>query len=257
MTTLSPVFFTTSTCFCHRPTIIFLPKSSQPIKFHYLKSTRNGNFHQNCLTIELCAYRRKGFLPEAMRITENGILWGDEKKLRLQKRVVLVKFNQFPDNFNGGSGGGGDKRDDGTTARVLVNLALAVGLTYLTMTGQLGWVLDTIVSLWLLAIIIPVVGLGAFLWWAGRDIIQDSCPNCGNAFQVFKSTLNDEPQLCPYCAQPFSVEGNKFVKEPINFSSKRSTPFGQIFDDFSPWSREEKSASSSVVDVEAEVKDAE
>uniref|UniRef100_A0A803MH70 Uncharacterized protein n=1 Tax=Chenopodium quinoa TaxID=63459 RepID=A0A803MH70_CHEQI len=253
MTTLSPVFFTTSTCFCHRPTIIFLPKSSQPIKFHYLKSTRNGNFHQNCLTIELCAYRRKGFLPEAMRITENGILWGDEKKLRLQKRVVLVKFNQFPDNFNGGSGGGGDKRDDGTTARVLVNLALAVGLTYLTMTGQLGWVLDTIVSLWLLAIIIPVVGLGAFLWYLYGVYI---C-SVQTVVMLFRSTLNDEPQLCPYCAQPFSVEGNKFVKEPINFSSKRSTPFGQIFDDFSPWSREEKSASSSVVDVEAEVKDAE
>ncbi|KNA15458.1 hypothetical protein SOVF_098120 [Spinacia oleracea] len=245
MTTLSPLSITIP---INRPRSKFLPKSLQPIKFYHLNCTKNGVFRQNCIKIELCAYRRRGVL----QTSKDGILWGDRKKLRLQKRVVLVKFNQFPNNFNGG----GDKRDDGTTARVLGNLALAVGLTYLSFTGQLGWVLDTIVSLWLLAIIVPVVGFGVFLWWAGRDIIQDSCPSCGNAFQVFKSTLNDEPQLCPYCTQPFSVEGKKFVKEPINFSSKRSTPFGQTFDDFSPRSRKDKNASTSVVDIEAEVKDA-
>ncbi|KMT13006.1 hypothetical protein BVRB_4g087210 [Beta vulgaris subsp. vulgaris] len=199
-----------------------------------------GSFPQNCSNIKLCTLRNQGFL--------HGVRTSD---LRRQKRVVLVKFNQFP-NFNGGN----DKRDDGTSARVLVNLALAVGLTYLTMTGQLGWVLDTIVSLWLLAIIVPVVGFGIFLWWAGRDIIQDSCPNCGNTFQVFKSSLTDELQLCPYCSQPFSVEENEFVKEPLK-SSKRSTPFGQTSDDFSPWSKKGKNASTSVVDIEAEVKDAE
>lgn len=250
MTTLSPLPIK-----FNRPRSNYLPKSPQPIKFYHLKYTKIGSFCQNCLEINLCAYRKKGFL-HGVGTSKDGILWGEKKELRLQKRVVLVKFNQFPDNFNGG-GGGGDKRDDGTTARVLGNLALAVGLTYLTMTGQLGWVLDTIVSLWLLAVIVPIVGLGAFLWWAGRDMIQDNCPNCGNAFQVFKSSLNDAPQLCPYCTQPFSVEGNRFVKEPINFSSKRSTPFGQTFDNFSPWSRKEMNASASVVDVEAEVKDAE
>ncbi|PHU16927.1 Endoplasmic reticulum oxidoreductin-1 [Capsicum chinense] len=38
----------------------------------------------------------------------------------------------------------------GIIVRVLSNLVLAIGLTYLTMTGQLGWVLDAIVSVWLL-----------------------------------------------------------------------------------------------------------
>lgn len=187
-------------------------------------------------------------------MNKDGILWG-EPKLKREKRVV--KNKGF--GFNGGEGGGGGGRrekDDGTTARVLGNLALAVGLTYLTMTGQLGWVLDTIVSLWLLAFIIPVVGIGAFLWWAGRDMIQGTCPNCGNAFQVFKSSLSDELQLCPFCSQPFSVEGNEFVNEPTKFSSKRSTPSGQTFDDFSPWSRKGKDISTTIVDVEAEVKDA-
>lgn len=67
---------------------------------------------------------------------------------RKKKRMVLVKNNQGF-GFNGGGGGGGG-RDNGATARLLGNLALAIGLTYLSMTGQLGWILDAIVSIWVL-----------------------------------------------------------------------------------------------------------
>ncbi|XP_057539390.1 uncharacterized protein LOC130817604 isoform X1 [Amaranthus tricolor] len=256
MTIFSPLSIATSTCTCnknpiHIPKCNFLPKSLLPIKIYYLRCTKIGAFSQNMLKKKLYAYRN-GFL-HGVRTNKDGILGGEKKRFRVQKRVVLVKFNQ---GFNFNGGGGGDRRGDGTTARVLGNLALAVGLTYLTMTGQLGWVLDTIVSLWLLAIILPIVGIGVFLWWAGRDIVQSTCPNCGNPFQVFKSTLQDEVQLCPYCSQPFSVEGNEFVKEPIQFS-KRSSPFGQPFDDLLTQSKTGKNASKFVVDVEAEVKDAE
>lgn len=198
-------------------------------------------------------------------------LWGDNKdaifnRVELwtsKKRVGLARFSQGF-GFNGGDGGGGrgGGRGDGTTARVLGNLALAVGLTYLSMTGQLGWifdavgwVLDTLISLWLLAVVIPIIGLGAFLWWVGRDMIQGTCPNCGNEFQVFKSTLNDEVQLCPFCTQPFSVAGDEFVKEPVKFSNA-SSPFGQSFNDFVPKSGKGKVSSSAVVDIEAEIKDA-
>lgn len=79
-----------------------------------------------------------------------GILLKDEWWKR-KKRVVVVRSNKgFGFNFNGfgGEGGGGGGRDDGATARLVGNLALAIGLTYLSMTGQLGWVLDAIVSIW-------------------------------------------------------------------------------------------------------------
>ncbi|KAK2975334.1 hypothetical protein RJ640_004534 [Escallonia rubra] len=144
--------------------------------------------------------------------------------------MVVVRLNQ-QFRFNGGGGGGGG--DNGNTARLLGNIAFAIGLTYLSVTGQLGWVLDAIVSVWLLAVILPIVGLGAFIWWAGRDIVQSSCPNCGNDFQIFKSTLNDDLQLCPFCSQPFSVVGDKFVSDPVTFSNQ-STTFGQAFSEFSP-----------------------
>lgn len=68
----------------------------------------------------------------------------DEKGCTREKRAVLVQ------GFGFNSGGGGGGRDDGATARVLGNLALAIGLTYLSMTGQLGWILDAIVSIWVL-----------------------------------------------------------------------------------------------------------
>ncbi|KAG4968941.1 hypothetical protein JHK87_034592 [Glycine soja] len=159
--------------------------------------------------------------------TKFGSFNGNSLKLRREKRAVLVKNNQGF-GFNGGGGGG---RDDGATARILGNLALAIGLTYLSMTGQLGWILDAIVSIWLIAVLIPIVGLGAFLLWAGRDIMQGTCPNCGNDFQVFKSSLNDDLQLCPFCGQPFSVVGNEFVKDSVKFSNQ-STTFGQAFNNF-------------------------
>ncbi|KAL9276166.1 hypothetical protein ACSQ67_026290 [Phaseolus vulgaris] len=206
-----------------------------------------GSFNGNSLKL------RKGreslcFLGGA--VYQNGVSLED-KGCKREKRVVVVKNNQGF-GFNGGGDGGGGGRDDGATARLLGNIALAIGLTYLSVTGQLGWILDAIVSIWLIAVLIPIVGVGAFLWWAGRDIMQGTCPNCGNDFQVFKSSLNDDLQLCPFCGQPFSVVGNEFVKESVKFSNQ-STTFGQAFKNFTRSRNDEDSGRA--IDVEAEIKD--
>ncbi|KAL8507557.1 hypothetical protein ACS0TY_018195 [Phlomoides rotata] len=186
-----------------------------------------------------CFHRDKLLFLGARR-GKDGIL------VRRGRRAVVVNFNN--------NGGGG--RINTETARVLGNLGLAILLTYLSLSGQLGWLLDAIVSLWLLAVLVPIVGIGAFLWWASRDIVQSNCPNCGNEFQVFKSTLNDDLQLCPFCTQPFSVKDDKFVRDPVKFSNE-STIFDQPFSNFSPRTKKGKSSSNSVVDVEAEIRDAE
>ncbi|KAI4366092.1 hypothetical protein MLD38_022014 [Melastoma candidum] len=180
---------------------------------------------------------------------------------RKQGRVVVVRFNQ---GFGGGGGGG---RDNGSTARVVGNLALAIGLTYLSLTGQLGWVLDAIVSIRLAVVLIPIFGFGGF--FGGRDVISYKaalvsfypqsasrlCPNCGNDFQVFKSSLNDELQLCPCCSQPFSVVDNKFVWEPVKFSNQ-FTSNREAANEFFPQQKKGKDSSRAVVDTEAEVVDA-
>ncbi|XP_039025695.1 uncharacterized protein LOC120159095 [Hibiscus syriacus] len=178
-----------------------------------------------------------------------------EERWKRKKRLVLVMFSQGF-GFNGGGGGGdGGGKINSDTARLLGNIAFAIGLTYLSVTGQLGWVLDAIVSIWLIAVLVPIVGVGAFLWWAGRDIVQSSCPNCGNDFRFFRSFLNDELQLCPYCSQPFSVVDDKFVKEPVKFSNEASKA-KQASNGFSPGFKKGNVSSGPVVDIEAEVKDA-
>ncbi|KAG5551218.1 hypothetical protein RHGRI_009594 [Rhododendron griersonianum] len=222
----------------------------QPFCCPSLLRTKIGFLHQKRFKLGVCR-ERWSFLE--VREGKDGILVREEG-WRRRKKVVLVKSNQ-------GFGGGGGGRDNGGTARLLGNLALAIGLTYLSVTGQIGllfdaigWVFDVVVSLSLLAVILPIAGLGALLWWAGRDIIQDSCPNCGNDFKIFRSAVNNDLQLCPFCTQPFSVVGNKFVSDPVNFSNK-STTFGEAFNNFSSRSSKGKDFSSAVVDIEAEVTD--
>ncbi|EOY12812.1 U3 small nucleolar RNA-associated protein 14 B isoform 1 [Theobroma cacao] len=228
--------------------------SGKPFCCYCLKGPKVASLRQK--RFKLGAFRRQRWSCGEVGRSKDGTFVKEEGWKR-NERVVLVRFNQgFGFNGGGGSGGGGGGgKIDSNAARLLGNIAVAIGLTYLSMTGQLGWVLDAIVSIWLLAVLIPIVGLGAFLWWAGRDIVQSSCPNCGNDFQIFKSFLNDELQLCPYCSQPFSVVDDKFVKEPVKFSNQTSKA-EQAFNGFSPGFKKGKDSSAAVVDVEAEVKDA-
>lgn len=67
------------------------------------------------------------------------IFWEITTGLSFLSRVVLVRYNQ-------GFGGGG--RDNSGTARLLGNIDVAVRLTYLSVSGQPGWILDTLISIW-------------------------------------------------------------------------------------------------------------
>ncbi|KAL0739051.1 hypothetical protein Bca4012_015261 [Brassica carinata] len=200
----------------------------------------------NKLESRACVIELRQRRPAMMGLKETRFLAREKKALNHKRRVFKVSCNKGL-GFNGG--------DNNGNGRILGNLALAIGLTYLSMTGQLGWVLDAIVSVWLVVVIVPILGLGAFLWWAQRDIVQSSCPNCGNEFQIFKSSLDDEVQLCPFCTQPFSVVDDKFVKEPVKFSNQTTT-FGQDLNGFSSPPKKGKGFSTAVVDIEAEVTDA-
>ncbi|XP_022142897.1 uncharacterized protein LOC111012900 [Momordica charantia] len=219
----------------------------KPTRFSPLPARKVGFCNRNGFRLRAYGWRLT-FLGGSCG---NEGIFGKDLGFKGRRGLIVARFNQGF-GFNGGGGGGGG--DDGATARILGNIALAVGLTYLSVTGQLGWVLDAIVSIWLVAVLVPIVGVAAFIWWAGRDIVQGTCPNCGNDFQIFKSTLNEELQLCPFCSQPFSVVDDKFVRDSVKFSNKTSSTFGQAFSNFtSP--KKGKETSAAVVDIEAEVKD--
>ncbi|KAB2044139.1 hypothetical protein ES319_D01G069200v1 [Gossypium barbadense] len=236
--------------FCEKPICCYPVRSPRTV------SLRPNRFKLGAFGRQRWSFGEVGRCKDGIFLKEEG--W--KRKRKRKRRVVLVMFSRgFGFNGggggSGGGGGGGGGKIDSNTARLVGNIALAIGLTYLSATGQLGWVLDAIVSIWLIAVLVPIVGVGAFLWWAGRDIVQSSCPNCGNDFQIFKSFLNDELQLCPYCSQPFSVVDDKFVKEPVKFSNQTSKQ-KQSFNSFSPGFKKGSNSSGAVVDIEAEVKDA-
>lgn len=117
---VKPSFFNGSVY--KRPTFSFSQLEPKFTSFHL------GSF-------KLRAYRQRWSLLGG-GVFKNGVLLEEKGK-----RVVLVR-----NSLRGGGGG----RDDGGNTRVLVNLGLAIGLTYLTMNGQLGWIFDAIVSIWVL-----------------------------------------------------------------------------------------------------------
>eukprot|EP00252_Welwitschia_mirabilis_P024268 TRINITY_DN7148_c0_g1_i2.p1 TRINITY_DN7148_c0_g1~~TRINITY_DN7148_c0_g1_i2.p1 ORF type:complete len:233 (-),score=31.42 TRINITY_DN7148_c0_g1_i2:114-812(-) len=166
------------------------------------------------------------------RRSENGIRG-------IHYRLVRASPNsQFP-------GGGFEDEEDGEeeTYPVVLSLAVAGGLACLAFTGNLGWVFDALYTVSVLAVLLPLMGLGALLWYAGRDLLISNCPSCGNEIPVFESALKEGPQLCPYCNKPFTLESKESAWNPFkDFRNPRHES-----------STEEPS--EMVVDVEAEVID--
>ncbi|CAN4104144.1 unnamed protein product [Withania somnifera] len=165
-------------------------------------------------------------------IGKNGILMKKER-WGCEKRMLFVKAGAFreKDSFLTGKNGISMKKESRGCEKRMVLVRLKQGFGFDGIGGGGGGGGGR-----LLAVLPPILGLGAFIWWAGRDIVQGGCPNCGNDFQLFKSTLNDEVQLCAFCTQPFSVVGDKFMRDPVTFSNQ-STIFGQAFSDFSTRSK--------------------
>lgn len=119
--------------------LIYKLNLSQPINYYSRLRTKIECIHRDGFKAE--ALREKlPFLGVGKR--EDGIL------VSKGRRVVAMRFNNGFNGLGGGGGGDGGGRINSETARVLGNLALAILLTYLSMTGQLGWLLDAIVSLW-------------------------------------------------------------------------------------------------------------
>ncbi|CAK7327557.1 unnamed protein product [Dovyalis caffra] len=121
-----------------------LNKYKKPITHHFIPSLKFTSLNKD--NFKLRSYKERWSL---VGDGKDGILIREEG-IKRKRRVVLVRSNK---RFGLNGGGGG--RDNSGTTRLLGNIALAVGLTYLSMTGQLGWffdavgwVLDTLISIW-------------------------------------------------------------------------------------------------------------
>lgn len=110
-------------------------------RLHSKGRTLGASLFQNKLGLRACLIEDRQ-RRRLVGLVEIGIT-ASETALNRKRRVVRVRCNKGL-GFNGG--------DNNGNARILGNLALAIGLTYLSVTGQLGWVLDAIVSVWVITL---------------------------------------------------------------------------------------------------------
>lgn len=102
-----------------------------------------------------------------------------------------MNFNKFPENL--------DKLRPWLTL-------LAVG--WLLASVGLGGVVNSLLIIFALLLIIPILAFFGFRWWLQRNLVTDKCPVCG-----FESTgLNNSQLQCPNCGEQLLVKNSQFSR---------------------------------------------
>jgi hypothetical protein len=72
----------------------------------------------------------------------------------------------------------------------------------------LGWLVKSLLFLFGLLLIAPIVAFVGFRWWLKRNVIQSVCPVCD-----FESVnLKGAEFRCPNCNEPLRVEDKRFTR---------------------------------------------
>ncbi|MDH6057794.1 hypothetical protein [Umezakia ovalisporum] len=79
----------------------------------------------------------------------------------------------------------------------------------------LGWLVNSLLIIFGLLLLTPVVAFLAFRWWLQRNLIPGHCPVCNFEF----TGLNNTQLQCPNCGEQLSVQQGHF---------QRFTPEGTI-----------------------------
>ena len=93
-------------------------------------------------------------------------------------------------------------------------LSLLVIALFLGAIG-LGWLVKSVVILFILLLASPIIGFFLLRWWMKRNLIEAPCPVCSYEFTGF----NGSECRCPSCGEVLIVENGKF---------ERLTPPGTI-----------------------------
>lgn len=83
-----------------------------------------------------------------------------------------------------------------------------IALALIASSIGLGWIVNSFLFLFVLALVAPVLIFWSAQWWLRRKLVQDNCPVCNYQFTSFKNT---EFQ-CPNCNEPLQITGNSFAR---------------------------------------------
>ncbi|NJP08385.1 MAG: hypothetical protein HC866_02035 [Leptolyngbyaceae cyanobacterium RU_5_1] len=70
----------------------------------------------------------------------------------------------------------------------------------------LGWLVNSLLILFGLLLIAPVLAFIGFRWWLKRNLVQAECPVCSFEF----ISLNKTEFRCPSCSEPLKAENGRF-----------------------------------------------
>lgn len=72
----------------------------------------------------------------------------------------------------------------------------------------LGWLVKSLLILFGLLLLAPILAFVGFRWWIKRNLIQSQCPVCHYEFV----SLNKSEFRCPNCSEPLKAENGHFSR---------------------------------------------
>ncbi|MBD2292920.1 hypothetical protein H6G06_05350 [Anabaena sphaerica FACHB-251] len=83
-----------------------------------------------------------------------------------------------------------------------------LAVAWLLASLGLGWLVNSLLIIFGLLLIIPVIAFFGFRWWLQGNLVIDKCPVCG-----FESTgLNNSQLQCQNCGEKLVVKNSQFSR---------------------------------------------
>jgi hypothetical protein len=70
----------------------------------------------------------------------------------------------------------------------------------------LGWLVKSLLILFGLILLAPILAFVGFQWWLKRNLVQAECPVCH--YEIM--SLNRSEFRCPSCSEPLKAENGQF-----------------------------------------------
>ncbi|MEA5616385.1 hypothetical protein VB711_00815 [Cronbergia sp. UHCC 0137] len=90
-----------------------------------------------------------------------------------------------------------------------------LAIVWLLTSFGLGWLVNSVLIIFGLLLLAPVVAFIGFRWWLQKNLVVDQCPVC----EYRLTGLNNTQIQCPNCGEQLIVENSQF---------RRFTPKGTI-----------------------------
>ncbi|MBD2343034.1 hypothetical protein [Anabaena subtropica] len=83
-----------------------------------------------------------------------------------------------------------------------------LAVVWLLASLGLGWLVNSLLILFGLILLAPVVAFFGFRWWLQRNLVTDQCPICSYEF----TGLNNTQLQCPNCGENLIVQKGHFQR---------------------------------------------